>query len=159
MQPFVVYTVTFLIFFEHDYSLKLSIGIIMMNHHGASTIKKVIVFKKQFFFAKTDNSLFRKKKYKTSLLVIRSLLAAAPPPPRFLLTSIFDESRKIVLKWKIVQNYKTSWKSSKFIDIYNIRDDNQRWYPVSNESRAIFSFLTVHSLTHYSTTKGTTHAS
>ena len=97
LQPFVVYTVTFLIFFEHDYSLKLSIGIIMMNHHGASTIKKVIVFKKQFFFAKTDNSLFRKKKYKTSLLVIRSLLAAAPPP-RFLLTSIFDESRKIVLK-------------------------------------------------------------
>ena len=41
-------------------------------------------------------------------------------PPRFLLTSIFDESKKIVLKWKIVQSYKTSWNSSKFIDIYNI---------------------------------------
>ena len=26
----------------------------------------------------------------------------------------------IALKWKIVQNYKMSWNSSKFIDIYNI---------------------------------------
>ena len=31
--------------------------------------------------------------------------------------------KKIVLKWKIVQNYKTSWNSSKFIDIYNIAID------------------------------------
>ena len=37
------------------------------------------------------------------------------PPLRFLLNSIFDESKKIVLKWKIVQNHKTSWNSSKFI--------------------------------------------
>ena len=55
-----------------------------------------------------------------------------------------------MLKWKIVQNYKTSWNSSKFIDIYNIiielniRDDIL--YPVSNELREIFSFLIVHSL-------------
>ena len=32
----------------------------------------------------------------------------------------FYESKKIVLKWKIVQSYKTSWNPSKFIDIYNI---------------------------------------
>ena len=54
--------------------------------------------------------------------------AALPPPPpppypsRFLLASIFDELRKIVLKWKIAQNYKTSWNSSKFIDVYSIID-------------------------------------
>ena len=40
----------------------------------------------------------------------------------------FWSIEKIVLKWKIVQNYKTSLNSSKFIDIYNIivldtRDD------------------------------------
>ena len=51
-------------------------------------------------------------------------------PPSFLLSSIFDKLKKTVLKWKIVQNYKTSWNSSKFIDISNIiidldtRDDN-----------------------------------
>ena len=32
----------------------------------------------------------------------------------------FWSIEKIVLKWKIVQNYKTSLNSSKFIDIYNI---------------------------------------
>ena len=32
----------------------------------------------------------------------------------------FWSTEKIVLKWKIVQNYKTSLNSSKFIDIYNI---------------------------------------
>ena len=45
-----------------------------------------------------------------------------PYPSRFLLASIFDELRKIVLKWKIAQNYKTSWNSSKFIDVYSIID-------------------------------------
>ena len=40
----------------------------------------------------------------------------------------FWSIEKIVLKWKVVQNYKTSLNSSKFIDIYNIivldtRDD------------------------------------
>ena len=40
--------------------------------------------------------------------------------PRFSLSPIFDELKEIVLQWKIVQNYKTSWNSSKFIDIYNI---------------------------------------
>ena len=52
-------------------------------------------------------------------------LHPTPPPPypsRFLLASIFDELRKIVLKWKIAQNYKTSWNSSKFIDVYSIID-------------------------------------
>ena len=42
------------------------------------------------------------------------------PPSRSLLTFIFDELKKIVLKWKIVQNYKTGGNYSKFIDIYNI---------------------------------------
>ena len=28
--------------------------------------------------------------------------------------------KKIVLNWKIVENYKTRWNSSKFADIYNI---------------------------------------
>ena len=32
----------------------------------------------------------------------------------------FSWLKKIVLKSKIVQNYKTSWDFSKFIDIYNI---------------------------------------
>ena len=41
-----------------------------------------------------------------------------------------------MLKWKIVQSYKTSWNSSKFIDIYNIiidrdtRDGILFFYPV-----------------------------
>ena len=35
---------------------------------------------------------------------------------RFLLNFIFDELKKIVLKWKLVQNRKTGWNSSKFID-------------------------------------------
>ena len=39
---------------------------------------------------------------------------------RFLLNSLFHRLKKIELKWKIVQNYITSWNSSKFIDIYNI---------------------------------------
>ena len=42
------------------------------------------------------------------------------PLPRFLLISIFYEMKKIVLNWKIVENYKTRWNSSKFADIYNI---------------------------------------
>ena len=32
----------------------------------------------------------------------------------------FSWLKKLVLKSKIVQNYKTSWDFSKFIDIYNI---------------------------------------
>ena len=46
-------------------------------------------------------------------------------PPRFLLNCIVKKKKieernteKIVLKWKIVQNYRTNWKSSKIIDIY-----------------------------------------
>ena len=56
----------------------------------------------------------------------------------------------MLLTWKIVQNYKPSWNSSKFVDIYNIiielniRDDIP--YPLSNELREIFSFLNVSSL-------------
>ena len=46
--------------------------------------------------------------------------ATALPSPRFLLNSAFHKLKKIELKWKIVQNYKTSWNSSKFIDIYKI---------------------------------------
>ena len=46
-----------------------------------------------------------------------------PPPPRLLLTSLFDELKIILLKWKIVQNYKTSRNSSKFFNIYNILID------------------------------------
>ena len=54
---------------------------------------------------------------------------------------------------KIVENYKTSWNSSKLIDIYNIiveldaRDDIL--YPVGNELREIFSFLIVQPLSQY----------
>ena len=33
------------------------------------------------------------------------------------------ELKKIVLKWKIVQNYKTSWNYSRFVDTYNIDID------------------------------------
>ena len=69
-------------------------------------------------------------------------------PPRFLLTSIFDKLKKTVLKQKIVQSYKTSWNSSKFIDIYNIiidLDTRGGILPVMNSKR-FFSFLTVHSL-------------
>ena len=53
-----------------------------------------------------------------------------------------------MLKWNIVQNYKTSWNSSKFIDIYNIIIEliPEMVYPVSNELRDIFSFLIVHSI-------------
>ena len=52
------------------------------------------------------------------IILLDSDISAAPS--RFLLNSIFSELKEIVLKWKIVQNYKTSWNSSKFIDIYNI---------------------------------------
>ena len=52
------------------------------------------------------------------IILLDSDISAAPP--RVLLNSIFSELKEIVLKWKIVQNYKTSWNSSKFIDIYNI---------------------------------------
>ena len=37
---FLATSITFLTFFEHDCSLKLSIGIIMV-HHGTSNIKKI----------------------------------------------------------------------------------------------------------------------
>ena len=36
------------------------------------------------------------------------------PPTRFLPNSIFYELKEIVLKWKIVKNYKTSRNSSKY---------------------------------------------
>ena len=52
--------------------------------------------------------------------------------PRFLLNFIFYEMKKnVVLRWKIV---KTSWNSSKFIDISNITTDldTRDGYPVSN---------------------------
>ena len=55
-----------------------------------------------------------------------------------------------MLKSKIVQNYKTSWNSSKFIDIYNIiielNTRNDILYTVSIELQGIFSFLIVDSL-------------
>ena len=52
--------------------------------------------------------------------------------PRYLLNSIFYELKKNVLKRKIVQNYKASQNSSKFIDIYNIIIElNIRWYILS----------------------------
>ena len=65
-----------------------------------------------------------------------------PPPTRFLLNSIFYELKKIVLKWKVVQNYKTCWNSSKFIDVYNIiiELNSRDQYPVSNELREISHF-------------------
>ena len=56
-------------------------------------------------------SLFKSRFYVTSHSAL---------PQNFLMNSIFYELKGIVLKQKIVQNYKTSWNSSKFIDIYNI---------------------------------------
>ena len=50
-------------------------------------------------------------------------LGVAAAPPRFLLNSIFYELKKVLLKWKIVQNYKTSWTYSRFVDTYNIITD------------------------------------
>ena len=48
------------------------------------------------------------------------LAGLQPPAPQNFATFSFYELKKIVLKWKIVQSYKTSWNSSKVIDIYNI---------------------------------------
>ena len=76
------------------------------------------------------------------------------PPPRFLLTSIFDEPK---IKWKIAQSYKTSWNSSKFIDIYYIiidLDTRDGILPVMNSER----FSNFQPFTHYSNTQDTTHA-
>ena len=42
------------------------------------------------------------------------------PPPQIFPNFYFWSIEKIMLKWKVVQNYKTSLDSSKFIDIYNI---------------------------------------
>ena len=56
---------------------------------------------------------------------------------------------RLVLKWKIAQNYKTSSSSLKFIDIYNIiieLNTRDSIYPVSNELREIFSILIVLSI-------------
>ena len=39
---------------------------------------------------------------------------------RGLLILLLWTEKKIVSKWKIVQNYKTSWNFSNFIDIYSI---------------------------------------
>ena len=73
--------------------------------------------------------------------------------PRSLRNSILYELKEIMLKWKIVQNYKTSWNSSKFIDICNIINDldtrDDILYPVSNELQEIFSFSLSLSLSHF----------
>ena len=36
-----------------------------------------------------------------------------------MMVNVLFELKEIVLKWKIVKKYKTSWNSSKFIDTYN----------------------------------------
>ena len=81
--------------------------------------------------------------------------APTPSPPRFLLTSIFDELKKLVLKWKIAQSYKSKWNSSKLINIYNIIIDiRDGILSVTNSER--FSYFWP--FTHYSNTQDTTHA-
>ena len=73
-----------------------------------------------------------------TLFIFRDFLAPMQPPSRSLLTFIFDELKKIVLKWKIVQNYKTGGNYSKFIDIYNIvidLDTRDDILPVMNPKR------------------------
>ena len=50
----------------------------------------------------------------------RGLGGCSSPPPRFLLNSIFDELQKTVSKWKIPENHKTSWNSSKFLDFVTL---------------------------------------
>ena len=78
-------------------------------------------------------------------------------PPRYLPNSIFYELKNLVLKRKIVHNYKASWNSSKFIDIYNIVIElDIRWYILSVMNCMGFSHFW--QFTHYSTTHGTAHA-
>ena len=50
----------------------------------------------------------------------RGLGGCSSPPRRFLLNSIFDELQKTVSKWKIPENHKTSWNSSKFLDFVTL---------------------------------------
>ena len=47
-------------------------------------------------------------------------LEGLQPPPQIFANFHFWSIEKIVLKWKVVKNYKTSLNSPKFIDIYNI---------------------------------------
>ena len=48
---------------------------------------------------------------------------AAAHCPQIFAKFYFSWLKKVVLKSKIVQNYKTSWNFSKFINIYNIVTD------------------------------------
>ena len=54
---------------------------------------------------------------------IRSVETGGAEAGRAAAKSYFWWIEKIVSQWKIVQNYKTSWNSSKFIDVYNISVD------------------------------------
>ena len=77
--------------------------------------------------------------------------------PQIFANLYFWSIEKIVLKWKVVQNYKTSLNSSKFIDIYNIivvLDTREDILSVMNPEW--FSYF--QPFTHYSTTHDTTHA-
>ena len=50
---------------------------------------------------------------------------------QWLLLFLFHELKKIAWKWKIMQNYKTNWNSSKIVDIYKILIELQRWHILS----------------------------
>ena len=70
-------------------------------------------------------------------------------PPQIFAKLCFSLLKQIMLKSKIVHNYKTSWNFSKFIDIYNIiidlgtRDGTGYSKKYSSKFREIFSFLTI----------------
>ena len=79
--------------------------------------------------------------------------AGRPPPSEFVKFYFFFNWKKCYNE--IVQNYKASWNSSKFIETPQslqifvtlfLSSTSEMAYPVSNELREIFSFLTVYSL-------------
>ena len=91
------------------------------NHTGDQTKARLLKVINKFF-----KEFINHKKKTNRVVVLRCRCrpietrgAGGLQPPRFLLNFIFYELKEIALKWKIIQNYKTSC-SSKFIDIYNI---------------------------------------
>ena len=77
--------------------------------------------------------------------------------PQIFANFYFGELKKNSVKGKIVQNYKTTRNSSKFIDIYKIiidLDTRDSILPVMNSER----YSHFQPFTHYSTTHDTTYA-
>ena len=103
-------------------------------------------------FLKIWSSFLVTRKYKEKIKVQARRnccrVAAPYPPSRLLLSCIFHELKKIVLKWKNDIKLKTSWNSSKVTDISNIiidLDTRDGILSVINCDE-IFTFLAVHAL-------------